>query len=325
MALSGWAALWAARSARTASGVKGSMSLVRSAARRCSTRMEGPTPQDMAYLSSVCSRAGPATPMWSGRCDAGGGEAVGPGDDRGGLEDELGGDGHRGVGLAGEGGLGARARPWRGLAAVGVDVAVALRVAGDVQAGEAAGVEAAGAEELQRLGEGAARAGDAAGDDQRLADAGVGVGGEAGVELGRGGDAAGGDVRHDGEALVHQAAGGGDHVGDRCRRCGRRRRGCRRAGGRGSRRPWRRSAASPRWRSPRASVATAAAGGAAGAAARRTKSRIFAIRVLRSGSQGRGVAQPSLAIRALIASGLNSASSRAASPEATSAASPSTR
>ena len=127
---------------------------------------------------------------------------------------ELGGDRHLGVGLAREGGLGAEGGQADGVAAVGVDVAVALRVAGDVQVGEAVGVEAAGAEELQRLVIGAARAVDAAGDHQRLADADVGVGGDAGVEFGRGGDAAGREVRHDGEALVDQAAGGGEHVGE---------------------------------------------------------------------------------------------------------------
>ena len=46
--------------------------------------------------------------------DAGLGEAVGPGDDRGGLEDELGDDGHLGVGLARRSRPWRAARPWRG-------------------------------------------------------------------------------------------------------------------------------------------------------------------------------------------------------------------
>ncbi len=135
------------------------------------------------------------------------GEAIRPGDDRSGLEHELGDDGHGGVCLAGEVGLGAEGGHGNGLAAVGVDVAVALGVAGYVQAGEAAGVEAAGAQDVQRLREGAMRAVDAAGEDQRLGDAGVGVGSEAGVELSLGEDAAGGNVRHSGEALVRRGGG----------------------------------------------------------------------------------------------------------------------
>ena len=51
----------------TSVGSNGSRSLEMSAARRCSTRSEGPTPQAMAYLISVWSLAGPATPTWIGR------------------------------------------------------------------------------------------------------------------------------------------------------------------------------------------------------------------------------------------------------------------
>ena len=62
------------RSART-----GSISLVRSAARRCSTReATGRRRRSWRSLISVCSLAGPATPMWTGRCDAGGARGARP-------------------------------------------------------------------------------------------------------------------------------------------------------------------------------------------------------------------------------------------------------
>ena len=156
--MSGCAALWAASSARSSAGSKGSMSLLRSAARRWRTRSEAPTPQDIANLSMRLQPGGAGDAEMDGERDAGLAQAVGPGDDRGGLEEELGGDRHRGVGLAGEAGLGDEGVERAGVAAVGIDVAVAFRVAGDVQAGEAAGVEAAGAQQVQRLVVGAARA-----------------------------------------------------------------------------------------------------------------------------------------------------------------------
>ena len=62
-------------------------------------------------------------------------QPVGPGDHRAGLEAELGGDRHLGVGLALEAVLARSAAMHVGLAAGGVDVAVALGVAGDVQVG----------------------------------------------------------------------------------------------------------------------------------------------------------------------------------------------
>ena len=150
----------------------------------------------------------------------------------------------------------------------------------------------------------------------------VGIGAEAGVEFGPAGEAAGRDVRHDREALAREAPGGGEHLGEvgavdmgevDARALGQdgaevldlRRRARHDLDG---------------------EVPHQRGEGVAGELGRRRPAdevEDFRHRS-GSGSQELGAAQPSFSIRALIASGLNSASMRAASPEATSTASPST-
>ena len=178
--------MWAASSARSSVGSKGTMSLVRSAARRWRTRKLGPTPQVIAKRMRVWSFAGPATPRWTG--------SVMPAARRRPAQATTGAASKQNwVAIA----IRASVSRWKAALAasaaratrsppVAVDVAVALRVAGDVEVGEAVGVEEAGAEELERLGVGAPRGVDAAGDDERLGDAGLGIGGDARFRARRG-------------------------------------------------------------------------------------------------------------------------------------------
>ena len=138
-AKSGCAALWRGELGQELGRLERQHQLASGRRRGAAARAgDGPTPQAIANLIMVCSLAGPATPMWTGRVMPAAREPVGPGDDRRGLEGELGGDRHRARRSR------AGRRPWRasaamhvGVAAGGVDVAVALGVAGDVQVGEA--------------------------------------------------------------------------------------------------------------------------------------------------------------------------------------------
>ena len=147
--------------------------------------------------------------------DALGLHGVCPLDDRSRLESELGDDGHLGIGALAEVMLPPERRRDIRRAAVGVDVAVALGMAGDMQPGEASLVKEARLQKLHRAVEVALRLRYATGQQQRLRHARFALIPRNPVaQRGLVRDDACREMRHHPKAVGGQALGRRDHVLD---------------------------------------------------------------------------------------------------------------